>query len=125
MNNPSEDSELIAFFDYIRWQETLNPILSVIFHVENERKCSWAQGLIRKKKGVRAGVPDIIVPIPKGPFHGLFIELKLPGRKPTVTQQEYMIKLYTLGYCVKIAYSAEQAISILKEYLELEAASTT
>lgn len=109
----------MAFFDWVRWQEKKNPLLKTIFHVENERKCTPAQGARRKRKGVRAGIPDIIVPIPRGKYCGLVIELKTKNGKISKEQKEMLTLYEQLGHCIAILYSAEEAITFLKWYILL------
>lgn len=118
MTKHLEDAELIAFFDWVTWQSKKNPILQVIHHVENERRCTPQQGSRRKRKGVRAGIPDIVAPIPSGDFHGLYIEMKTEKGKLSVEQERMIRLLHGLGYCVRVAYSAKQAIDILEAYLK-------
>jgi len=113
-----EDAELIAFFDWVRWQQIRNPMLAVIHHVQNEGKTTLAQGARNKAKGKRAGVPDITVPIPNGKFHGLYIELKTTSGKISAAQKEFITLLHGLGYCVRVAFSSLGAIDILKDYLK-------
>ena len=115
-----EDSELIAFFDWLRWQEKLNPVLKVVHHVPNEGKTTLAGGARKKRKGCRAGIPDISCPIPSGEYHGLYIEMKRDkNQKPSAAQKEILAILHSLGHCVRMAYSGEQAIKIFKDYLAL------
>lgn len=116
MKKFSEDAELIAFFDWLSWQIKRNPILEVVHHVENERRCTPVQGARRKRKGVRSGIPDIVAPIPSNDYHGLYIEMKRKGGKVSDSQERIMAVLSALGYSVKIAYSADQAIQIFKDY---------
>lgn len=116
----TEDSELIAFFDWLKWQEKLNPVLKVVHHVPNEGKTTLAGGARKKRKGCRAGIPDITCPIPKGEYHGLYIEMKKDRKqKPSITQKELMTILHSLGHCVRMAYTGEEAIKIFKEYMKL------
>lgn len=114
-----EDSELIAFFDWIEWQIKKYPFLKVVHHVENERQCTPTQGNRRKRKGVRAGILDISAPIPRGFYHGLYIEMKKEGGKISSEQNEIITYLKELGYYVAVAYSADEAINIFTRYMKL------
>jgi len=114
-----EDAELIAFFDWVRWNEKKNPILQVIHHVPNEGKTTLAGGARKKRKGCRAGILDISCPIPKGQYHGLWIELKTTTGKLSIEQKKMMEILHALGHCVRVAYSGEEAIKIFKGYMAL------
>lgn len=112
-----EDLELIKFFDWIRWHTNQDPRLSIIHHVANERKTGWRSGKFLKQKGIKSGVPDICCPIPNKLYHGLYIELKIKPNKLSETQEKFCKAVYELGYCVRLAYSGDEAIEILKSYL--------
>lgn len=112
-----EDAELIKFFDFVQWQEKLDPRFEGIFHVANERRASWAAGKLLKQKGVRSGVCDIIVPIASSGYHGLFIELKIRPNKLTVEQSRFIDLMIYNGFCARVVWSGDEAIELLREYL--------
>lgn len=113
-----EDSELIKFFDWVRVNEKFDSRFSAIYHVANERCTSMHKGKIFKQKGVRSGVPDVHVPIPSGMYPGLFIEFKIRPNTLSDSQKGFIKTLLGLGYLVVIAWSADEAIEIVREYLE-------
>ncbi|CAB4203012.1 VRR-NUC domain containing protein [uncultured Caudovirales phage] len=115
-----EDSELIKFFDWVSWQEKIDPRFKAIYHIANERKTSWIGGKILKSKGVRSGVPDVCVPIPTKSYPGLYIEFKVKPNKLTSNQSDYCQLLHAMGYAVRIAWSGEEALGIVKSYLKEE-----
>ncbi len=53
----------------------------------NERKTSPRAGARLKKKGVKSGVPDILIFEPKGRYNGIAIELKTGNNKLTNNQK--------------------------------------
>jgi hypothetical protein len=112
-----EDEELKAVFDWLYWQALKDTRLSLAFHVANERKTSWYNGKSLKQKGVKPGVPDIFIPIPNKTSHGLFIEMKIKPNKLTAHQVFFCSGLKEVGYAVFVAWSADEAINIIKEYL--------
>jgi len=72
-------------------------------------------------EGMLAGVPDLFLAQPSGPYAGLFIEMKRPGGGVLSPKQKKIIAaLETRGYCVVVANSAEDAVREIKNYLELE-----
>jgi hypothetical protein len=79
------------------------------------RVCKEAQRL--KAEGLRSGVPDLMLPVPKGRFHGLFIEMKYGNNKPTPDQVYWLNRLMRLGYCCKVCYSREEAVDAIEKYL--------
>lgn len=117
-NGMSEDDEQICFFDWLDWQQKNDPRLFAIYHPANGgfRAPKTARRL--KKMGVKPGVPDICVPIPTGKYPGLYIEMKVKPNKLTDSQILFTSLLHSLGHCVRIAWSAQEAIDILKRYLD-------
>ena len=114
----SEDAELIKFFDWLSWQEKRHPHFGAVFHVANERRASWRQGKILKRKGVKAGIYDVICPIPIYPYHGLIIELKIKPNKLSLQQAKMGQLFQSLGWCVRIGWSGDEAIEHFREYMK-------
>jgi len=71
-----------------------------------------------RKAGVKKGYPDIFLPVPKGIFHGLFIELKkVGGSAPTKEQTEWLNELVGWGYDCYCCKGSQAAISTIESYL--------
>lgn len=113
-----EDQELVAVFDWIRAAQGRYPELALAYHVENERHCTPQQGAWRQRKGVRAGVPDILIDVPNGSYHGLRIELKVGKNTTTDAQRKWLTELNKQGYFACVCYGAEQAVGTIRAYLE-------
>ena len=47
-----------------------------MFHIPNGGSRNKLEASNLKKQGVKAGVPDLFLPVGRGSYHGLFIELK-------------------------------------------------
>ena len=63
-------------------------------------------------------MPDICLPVPRGKFHGLYIEMKkLKGGTVSREQKEWGAKLARQGYCWKVCHGWEEARDVLTEYL--------
>lgn len=112
----AEDNELIAVFDWLK----LKGLRRISWHTANERKVSAAAGARLKRKGVLAGVSDIIVARSRHNYHGLFVELKIEPNKLTKPQIEFIDIMREEGYCCHIAWSAEEAIQQIADYLEID-----
>lgn len=89
------------------------------FHIPNGglRDPRTAAGL--KRQGVKAGVPDLCVPVPKGKYHSLYIEMKYGRNKPTAQQVKWLTYLQHAGFCAYVCYGADDAIALLERYLSL------
>lgn len=111
----AEDIELIKVFDWIRSRPDIEPHA---FHCGNERKCSPQAGQILKRKGVKPGVPDIIILKSSGNYHGLLIELKVGKGKLLSAQKDFLATATMQGYMAVCCYGFESAKAIIEAYIE-------
>ena len=88
-----------------------------VFAIPNGGKRNAAEAAHMKRQGVRAGVPDLCIPIAKGKYHGLYIEMKVGRNKPTALQMEWLTRLRDNGYAAFVCYGADNAIACIREYL--------
>src|SRR5690606_7244498 len=74
---------------------------AVTFSIPNGALRSLAEGKRQKEMGLTAGVPDIFIAYPSGPYHGMFIELKA-GENTLTPSQKHMLSLFKARgyYCV-------------------------
>jgi hypothetical protein len=111
---PKEDQEQTKF---VIWLEK-NNILH--FAIPNGGKRNLIEAFKLKRCGVKSGVPDVCIPIPSAPYHGLYIELKrVSGGSVSESQKEWIINLRKKGYCAEIAKGADEAKQIVRNYLKL------
>lgn len=111
---PSEKQEHMAFLDWLSFHPTLNDIS---IHVANEYDGGIVKGANRKRMGVKKGVPDFFFPVPRSPYHGLWIELKRVQKFSISKEQEWWIqKLRKLGYAAYFCYGCNHAIETVKNY---------
>lgn len=75
-------------------------------------------GIQMKEEGVRPGFPDIIIPLQRQGYGALFIEMKSPQGKVRPNQQAWIDFLREQGYAVEVCYGYEQAVEVIKDYLE-------
>ena len=73
-----------------------------------------------KDEGVRAGVPDIFIAEPRGPYHGLYVEMKrIKGSVTSKAQIECMGILEDKGYLCVVCKGFKEAKEVFHEYLNL------
>jgi hypothetical protein len=82
---------------------------------EQSRK---VQGGKLKAEGVKAGIPDLFVPIRRGKAGGLYIEMKKPGGKPSAEQKEFGAFAIAQGYQFEVCDSYNKAVAVLKNYMQ-------
>lgn len=106
--------------NFINWVDfNLPDIAEDVHHFANERKCSVIEGRMLKRMGVRRGVLDIFVAIPRHGAIGLWIELKEGKNKPTAEQLTFAERKISNGYIVEFCWSWQDAVFVLLDYLEL------
>ncbi len=97
-----------------------HPELALLHAVPN-----WAgvkgprEGAMRKREGVKAGVPDVHLPIARGPYIGMWLEMKSPTGKPTKEQKRWIEALQAAGHYVALCRSSDEARREVESYLAL------
>lgn len=115
---PKEGEEQAALMSWARMQSWRWPELALLFHIPNGGARSKSEAARFKAEGVKAGVPDLFLPVPRGEWHGLFIELKRQaGGRLSDEQKEWIPALQAQGYRVEVCKGWEAAAELLKNYL--------
>ena len=96
------------------------PELKLLHHIPNERFCTPQQGRLLKLMGVRAGVPDLCLPVPRGKYHGLYLEMKTETGRATEDQKWWGEQLLAQGYLWQVCRGWQSAVQLLQWYLELK-----
>ena len=65
-----------------------------------------------------AGIPDIGLPVPRGGFGALYIELKAKGGRVSQAQRAALDALVGLGNSGAVAFGWEQATKCIQAYLQ-------
>ena len=110
----------------MEWAEScvrlkIHPELKLLHAIPNGGSRDIREAKNLKRQGVKAGVPDLCLPVPKGAYHGLYIEMKVGRNKPSAKQNEWLAALGGNGYAVCVCYGAAEARSHIEKYLRLEA----
>lgn len=105
---------------WARFSESRFPCLRLLFAVPNAARRTKAERGRMLEEGLRAGVPDLCLPVPRQGYHGLFIELKVDRKKSRATrlQREWLTALREQGYKAVICYGWEEGARVLQEYLQ-------
>ena len=131
--------EDIAHMAVIRWADSpvvrdQYPDLAYLFHPANGGARDSATAGKLKAMGVRRGVPDLLLPVPRGRYVGCAIELKVwkgshepadptdPTKyrtMPSENQLDWLDRLQRSGWHTSLQWGAEAAITALRDYLNL------
>lgn len=112
----SEHSMQAAVIDWALLQAPSLPALAAMFAVPNGARVVPSVAARLKREGMRAGVPDLIVPVPAGEFIGLTIEMKTADGWVGHDQKAWHSMLRAVGHRVEVCRSIESACAVLREY---------
>ena len=115
---PSEADEQKALFEWAEWAKGKYPALALLHHIPNGGSRNLVEARHLKEQGVRAGVPDICLPVPN-PFHSaLYIELKRrKGGRVSDDQRGWIAALNRVGNLAVVCKGWEEARDVILEYL--------
>lgn len=120
---PRQDEEhqhQAAFFQVLRLNERAFPALAFVFAIPNGGQRSKATAGKLWAEGVRSGVPDVCIPIPRHGYMGAWMENKSAKGKVTTNQQAFLDFLGGAGYAIRICYSVDEQIAFIEWYLGIE-----
>lgn len=115
-----EAAEQINLFEWAELQSCKYPELALMFHVPNGGSRNFYEAVNLKRQGTKAGVLDVWLPVPKGEYHGMIIEMKAGKNKPTKNQLWWIANLTKQGYYVSVCYSWREAADKIIKYLNLK-----
>ena len=93
------------------------PELDLLFAIPNGGKRHPAVAKKLKAEGVKAGVPDLFLPVARGGWHGLFIELKVGRNKPSEAQEAWHSRLFEQGYKIVLFRDFDEVANYITYYL--------
>lgn len=106
-----------ALFEWAAYNAGRFPELAYLHHIPNGGKRDKATAAAMKRQGVKAGVPDLCLPVARNGFHGLYIELKAGKNRPTAKQKEWMEFLRLQGYHAAVCHHWGEAAELVEGYL--------
>lgn len=115
---PSEEEEQITLFEWAAAMTYTYPDLRWLYHVPNGGRRGSAEAGRFKAMGVRKGVPDVALDIPRGGFHGLRIEMKRrEGGKLSDAQRQWIDHYNAIGYRAVVCHGWQEARMEIEDYL--------
>lgn len=116
---PKESLEQMWLF---RWAYDMSlikwPELSLMHHIANGGSRDYIEAKHLKLQGVKPGIPDVFLPVAKGGYHGLYIEMKRRnGGRLSPEQKEVIPKLRAQGYRVEVCKGFQEAANVVEAYM--------
>jgi hypothetical protein len=115
---PTEHQEQVALFEWAAFQECVWPELRLLHAIPNGGKRDKVTAARLKAEGVKPGVPDVCLPVPRGDKHGLYIEMKRrKGGSVSADQLKWIESLMRQGYECHVCRGCEEARLTILAYL--------
>lgn len=89
----------------------------LLFAIPNGGKRDLRTAVRMKREGVQAGIPDMMLAVPRRAFHGLFIELKQGKGRLSDHQAQALALLQEQGYATAVPYGFQEARAAIEAYL--------
>ena len=115
----TEHQHQAALIKWARHQEREFPELALLHAIPNGGKRGPKTARAMKAEGVKAGVPDLCLPVARGPYHGLYLELKTGSGRLTKDQTRWLGALAAQGFFASVAVGYHGAVGLIREYLSL------
>lgn len=114
----TEHGEQAALIQWAKASECNWPELALLFAVPNGGHRSKTTALRLRMEGVKAGVSDLFLPVPRDGYHGFWIEMKVGSNHRTLAQCDWQDHMEAQGYAVVTCWGFDQAKDAIELYLE-------
>lgn len=115
---PLESEEQQTIFKWAQAMENKYPELAWLVAIPNGGLRNMPEAVRFKAEGVRKGFPDMILPVARGAYHSLAIELKRrKGGVVSPEQKAWLAALKEQGWSAVVCRGADEAITAITEYL--------
>jgi hypothetical protein len=103
--------------DCVTWFKNTYRQYADLYHMNNNNSIGKKRGAIAKAMGLTAGVPDTFLALPRGKYHGFYIEFKKPGEKLSDEQAEVSFQLIKVGFHFAVVDNQPQFQYEIEKYL--------
>ena len=115
---PSEANEQKWLMTWAEQMKGTYPELQTMFHIPNGGSRNVVEAKHLVEQGVKKGVPDLFLPVPRGGCHGLFIEMKRKrGGRLSEDQAVWLEILRGQRYQCNVCKGWEEAAEVIVDYL--------
>lgn len=100
----------------------LPKVAALIYHVPNGGQRHKLVAIKLKEQGVKAGVPDLVLPMARGGYFGLYLEFKATAPNDaavSASQHAWIRQLNEQGYLAIVCRGHFDAMEQIRAYLKL------
>jgi hypothetical protein len=118
--NDFEHEYQVEVIKWTRKHAGIFPGVEGIYSVPNGAHVSPQERGRLIREGMKKGVSDLELPVAKGGYFGLYIEMKCKGGTTSKDQIAFGEFVTNQGYLFKVCWSAEEAIADLIIYMNMK-----
>lgn len=120
-----EENEQKALIQWAAWQpvppapdiEPAAKVADYLFAIPNGGSRNAIEAGNLKASGVKAGVWDLMLPIQRDGFPGLWLEMKYGKNDLSDNQRDWGVRMRLAGYKTAVAWSQDEAKAAICRYL--------
>ena len=114
----TEHEEQVALMRLVEMHKGRWPELGMLYAIPNGGDRHPAVGRKLRAEGQKKGIPDLCLPVPRGGFHGLYIEMKRQKKGRISPEQiAWLSALREQGYRAEMCLGAAAAWEVIQEYM--------
>lgn len=106
---------LFGWFNYVSFSQQIRTA-ALCYAVPNGGKRDPATAARLKAEGVKAGVPDVVYPVRRGPYLTLYMELKVDKGRASEVQEWWHAALRAEGHAVAVCWGWQAARRCFLQY---------
>ena len=115
---PTENAEQAALFQWAEYAKCKYPELGLMYAIANGGKRDKITAVTLQRTGVKPGVPDVCLPVPRGQHGSLYVEMKVVnGGRVSKEQKEWIKNLTEAGNRAVVCKGWEAARDTIMDYL--------
>ena len=126
LEKQSESAAQACLMTWAQFQANLLPGIDLLHAIPNGGHRHIAVARKMKQEGVRAGVPDLGLPVARGGHHGLYSEMKAEHKRPVKggaggvdpAQEVWIRRLNEEGFLAVVCWGWEEAARTIETYLK-------
>ena len=107
-----------SIIKWARCASSVRPELELLHSIPNGQNTTPKNRKNLVLSGLLSGIPDLFLPVARGGFHGLYIELKTETGRLSVIQKKIMKLLSEQGYKTIVSRNSWDAISEIELYIQ-------
>jgi hypothetical protein len=101
---------------FMKWVKLYRQLDRFVLHFPNESKRTATYGKLLKDMGMRKGVADLLIAMPRHDYAGAWIEIKNEKGRLSKEQEFFLMDMATQGYLAVMTRGLDETINLVEWY---------